>query len=409
MIERTRGNVPFVRSLDAVLSWAFGSVLGWEVYATVTCPACNIGAWPDKTRGIRVCPNCATVLRLTKKGVFVASSDVTARFGRPALNPSRPKFPQSAGGSYKSRANTYIHHVIDVDGRIACASCAQWTTFLGSIDGHLDGDGLMRVDRAVRDARGIQIGVETVYIPANVRGRFCAACAATYPVRAIGRLTVPPSRFTLDYPVTASLAPFKPRSGRKADAPQTWRYSVEKQADIDPTWAHTFDATWLSCSTPGKVFGREDTGDASEPFRLEPVGKHPLACGCHKCKRHEPNSDWIARVFTASVHSANGPARGIAYISEPFDFGPIVSVPPRVERYRVSLPESVTAMRARSANRAPWLIGTEFRHRPSDVETALRICIAHGWADRAGAYARLLARQALAFPRIGPLAARVRA
>ena len=272
------------------VQWASRTAMSEPIH----CPSCGIGFWKSKARGIRTCPHCAATLRLTRHGIAVK-----------AVAP-RHTFKRAGGRNYASMAKARVYTVPDRSGKVACANCAKPTAFLDSIDGRLDGDGLMKIEFE-REVSGVVL-TETLTIPQNVRGRFCPACVRKYPVRPIGRMAVAPtSRFTLDYPMTAELTPFKPKGrGRShitrklgseqvkgrlkapAGAPETWRYKVEKDKDPDPTWAHTFDATWLACSTPGKVFGREDLGSGlSAQFSLEPVGKHPAACGCHKCKRRD--------------------------------------------------------------------------------------------------------------------------
>ena len=386
---------------------------------SVKCPSCGIGAWKPKARGIRTCPHCAVKVRLTKQGSAFADALVIERLGlsggRPALNPSKPLFPVNAGTNYASKRKAHIYHVIDSEGRIACAGCAHWTTYLDSTDGHLNGDGLMRVDRAVRDSSGMQVGIETVYIPANVRGRFCPACVAAFPVRPVGRLAPKDTRFSLGYETTAELVPFKPKGrGRThitrqlgseqikgrlkapAGAPETWRYKVEKDKDPNPEWAHTFDATWLACSTPGRVFGKDDVGDdRSDKWTLEPVGRHPIACGCPRCARYEHPATYAARVYTAPSHNGG---RQIAHVRDSRIDGPVVSLPPRCERRRVRWESDVPHV-PQSANRIVGRggRGARLRTHPADgIIAAIRAAIRAGMADTAYVYARMLARTARA-------------
>ena len=346
----------------------------------VNCPACGIGLWKAKARGIRTCPHCAATLRLTRHGIAVKTVA------------QRHTFKRAGGRNYASMAKARVYTVPDRSGKVACANCAKPTAFLDSIDGRLDGDGLMKIE-IEREVSGVVL-TETLTIPQNVRGRFCPACVRKYPVRPIGRMAVAPtSRFTLDYPMTAELTPFKPRSGRKADAQETWKYKVEKDKDPNPEWAHTFDATWLACSTPGKVFGADDTGDASDKFRLEQVGRHPIACGCPRCRRYRRETDY--------THVELPPRNTVKAVRLAIDMRAA-----RLPRVRWTsdvphVPQSANRIVGRGGR------GARVRTHPADgIIAAIRAAIQAGMADSAATYARLLTRQAYTFPRIGPLAAR---
>lgn len=269
------------------------------------CPTCKLGEWPDITRGRRVCPNCLSTVRCTKDGAFVAANQ-PHRFS--TNNNRRYRAKLRARDEHRLRRLAGIRkefdpRVISQDGIISCSCCEHPTTILDSVDGRLDGNGLMRVDIEV-EHNGI-ILTESRVIPQNVRGRFCRQCVLAYPVRPIGRMAVGDEhtpgefRFNLDARQhTAELRPFRKRSGhtqkgadrlRYSATPSTWMFAFDpRDVDPDPTWAHSGDPSWLASVAP--IYD----DDRATIIGYEHVGKHPPLCGCvGRCKRHRLETDII--------------------------------------------------------------------------------------------------------------------
>ena len=183
--------------------------------ATVSCPEClqcavprAMGAWPAKVRGQRTCPQCGTVLRLTRQGVSV-------------LHAARPSVDMGRDVPGWAR----LYRVVEpYTGTLLCAGCARPYPLSTMLDGRAG----------------------------HVRGMFCGTCQGTLAVRPVGRMAVDAR------PLRVRSTNFNGRAQRLAfedgliaiDNAQrnglSRALAEEATALIGANWAHTGELDWLT-------------------------------------------------------------------------------------------------------------------------------------------------------------------
>lgn len=138
----------------------------------IACPSCDHPAWPEKTRGLRVCAQCHATIRLSKHGATVKT---------------RHRFA-TAGNATRGRKTDRFFRVVGADGIILCACCgSNVDTFsrVGApwIDGKIDTqeNTQIRVIVGHTTINGVSIPeYETRTVPRHIRGIICPACVVRF-------------------------------------------------------------------------------------------------------------------------------------------------------------------------------------------------------------------------------------
>lgn len=245
------GEIAFGRSLERMTE-----------NATVTCPEClqrgisatRMSAWPAKARGKRTCPNCGTVLRLSRQGVTV-------------VHPPRP----TVDLGYNVPEWARLYRVVEpYTGTLLCAGCARPHSISTMLDGRAG----------------------------HVRGMFCPTCQSSLAVHPVGRMAVDTR------PLRVRSVNFNGHAQRLAyedglvaiDNAQrnglSRSLADEATALVGANWAHTGELDWLVRDAYTSV--------QPECLRPEPLTFDPIT-ELDNARYRGPLSRTVARVSPTGV------------------------------------------------------------------------------------------------------------
>lgn len=196
---------------------------------TRQCPECGHGNYLPNVTGIRVCPQCGCLLKLTRAGVEVKRAAQLRRDG--------------ASATFK-RAREY--RVVHVDGTVLCAACSLPTLVSAALDGK---------------AR-------------HLRGFFCPPCTIKLGAVPVGRMAVDTR------PLSVKSPNWNTRAQRlAAEDGIVAAFNAMRNGADDPNSATALvGANWAH------------TGDAVEYARAHTDIYHPRYCDCAACMRRAENA-----------------------------------------------------------------------------------------------------------------------